>query len=127
MVGLVIAIVLDTAVQLLWKSAVSALPETASLTAAVAAVLHQPVFAAVGVLLACQMANWLKVLDHADLSYAQPITALSYVSVGLLSAAWLGERLGGLQILGIVFIFAGVWFIGRSGHTTPAREQHGTP
>ena len=121
-IGLVVAITLDTAAQLLWKAAVSGLPETTTLSGAVLAALHQPLFLGVGVLLLTQMVNWLKVLDHADLSFAQPITALSYVSVTLLSVLLLGEKIGGLQILGIGFMLVGVWFISRTDPVTRPGE-----
>jgi drug/metabolite transporter (DMT)-like permease len=113
--GLAIAIGLDTAVQLLWKTAVGRLPEGLGLVDTALAAAHQPVFLITGLLLISQTVNWLTVLDHADLSFAQPITALSYVSVLLLSATLLGENIGRLQILGVGCILLGVWFISRSG------------
>ncbi|HLN24244.1 MAG TPA: EamA family transporter [Patescibacteria group bacterium] len=121
-IGLAVAIALDTAVQLLWKTAVSGLPATATLWGTVLAALHQPLFIVVVALLLSQMVNWLKVLDHADLSFAQPITALSYISVTLLSVLLLGEKIGGLQILGIGFMLVGVWFISRTDHVTRPDE-----
>jgi drug/metabolite transporter (DMT)-like permease len=73
-----------------------------------AAVVHDPLpLLVVGVFLV-QLVNWLLVLERADLSYAQPITALSYVSVGLLSAAWFGESLDTAKLIGIGLILIGV-------------------
>lgn len=83
------------------------------------AVLDHPVFLVVALLLACQLFNWLKVLDHADLSYAQPITSLSYVSVGLCSVFLLDEPIDGQMLAGIALILAGVWFISRTDHVSP--------
>ena len=68
------------------------------------------------VLFVVQLTNWLRVLELSDLSYAQPITALSYISVLGFSVAWLGEQLDPLKIAGIVLIMAGVWFISRGPH-----------
>ena len=113
--GLGLAIALDTAVQLVWKCGVSAVPEAATTWQTAQAMLHQPIFFAVAVLMACQYFNWMTVLHHADLSYAHSITSLSYVSVAALSVLYLGEILDPLQILGIGLILAGVWFVGRSG------------
>ena len=91
--GLFLAIALDTALQTIWKRAALALPDNAlsDPLAAALSVLHQPMFMLVGLLIAFQMINWLKVLDDADVSFALPITALSYVSVAALSA--IGEAM----------------------------------
>ena len=69
------------------------------------------------------MINWLKVLELADLSFAQPITALSYVSVCILSTLYLGESIGALKVLGISFVLAGAWFICRTDHATRRDES----
>ncbi len=118
-IGLFTAIALDTAVQLIWKTAAARLPESFTPEAIMAAVIHAPVFIVVAVLIVCQLANWMKVLEIADLSFAQPITALSYVSVCALSAMYLGEPVDPVQALGIALILAGVWFISRTHPTTP--------
>ena len=93
---------LDTVVQLLWK--------------AVATELDLVVLAIVVVLFVAQLFNWLRVLQMSDLSYSQPITSLSYITVLGFSAAWLGEEIHLLKIAGIVLILAGVWFISRGPH-----------
>jgi len=83
----------------------------------VAATDFEPlVIGLVVVLFVAQLTNWLRVLEISDLSYAQPITALSYISVLGFSVAWLGEQLDPLKIAGIVLIMAGVWFISRGPH-----------
>jgi drug/metabolite transporter (DMT)-like permease len=108
LVGLVVAILLDTAGQLLWKLAATRLPASLSPAVLLAAVAHDPLPLIVVGVFVLQLFNWLLVLEHADLSYAQPITALSYVSVGLLSAAWLGEALDAGKLIGIGLILIGV-------------------
>jgi len=83
----------------------------------VAATEFEPlVIGLVVVLFVAQLTNWLRVLELSDLSYAQPITALSYISVLGFSVAWLGEQLDPLKIAGIVLIMAGVWCISRGPH-----------
>ncbi len=123
--GLALAVGLDTVVQVLWKMAAETLPPSSSIETTMTAALNHPIFLLVILLLACQLVNWLKVLDHADLSYAQPITSLSYVSVCLCSAIYLKEPIDPLQLVGIGFILAGVWFISRTSHVTPARRESG--
>jgi drug/metabolite transporter (DMT)-like permease len=122
--GLVAAIVLDTVVQTVWKRAALTLPANAASdpTGAARAVLSQPLFLAVGLLIGLQMVNWLKVLDDADVSYALPITALSYVSVAAVSALWLHEAVTGGRIFGTLLILGGVFLVSRTDHNTlPAR------
>lgn len=117
-VGLAVAIALDTGLQLFWKTGVANIPDTSSITDTVLGVVRDPTFILVIVLMAAQLVNWLKVLDHADLSFAKPFTSLSYVTVAVLSVALLGERIAPLQILGIVVVIAGVWCVGRTRQTT---------
>ena len=123
---LALAVVLDTAVQILWKMAVTQSADPASLAAAAAAAAHEPLFLLVGALFVWQLINWLRVLECSDLSYSQPITSLALVSVFVLSAIFLGERVDTLKVLGIAFVFAGVWFISRTDHDT-AHDTSGAP
>ena len=116
--GLVAAIVLDTLLQVLWKQAALTLPACLSPAAVGAVILHQPLFWLVGVLFVAQMVNWLKVLDIADVSFALPITALSYVSVAAVSALILHEHVTWPRMAGIALILAGVVLVSRSGHKT---------
>ncbi|HVY57916.1 MAG TPA: EamA family transporter [Xanthobacteraceae bacterium] len=111
--GLAFGIALDTAIQLIWKIAVIDIPEASAVDTLVA-VLRQPMVFLLVFLMFCQLVNWLKVLDHADLSFAKPITSLSYVSVAGLSVIWLGEYLHPVQLVGIVVVLAGVWCITRT-------------
>ena len=122
-VGLSLAIVLDTAIQTLWKRASATLPQV-DLTGmrAVGAVAQSafgnPLFYLVALLMAAQMLNWLKTLDHADVSFALPITALSYVSVAAVSALWLSETLTLGRVVGMALILAGVFLVSRTDPKT---------
>jgi len=117
---LALAIILDTAVHILWKLAVLQLPNPGSLSASVEAALRQPLFLLVAILFVWQLINWLRVLESSDLSYSHPITALSLIAVFILSALYLGESVDALKVLGIGFVFAGVWFISRTDHDSSA-------
>src|SRR5262252_9695729 len=122
-VVLILAILIDTALQLVWKTAVLSLPHDGSPWLNVQAILHSPLFIFVIFLMACQFFNWLMVLGNADLSYAQPVTSLSYVSVFCLSVLYLKEGTDLIQIAGIVFVVAGVWFISQTDHVTQSKEH----
>ena len=113
-VGLALAIVLDTCIQLAWKLAAGHTGEGAGTFHGLAAVLLNPWFALAMLAFAAQLWNWLRVLSRADLSFVQPFTALSYISVLGLSALWLHERISGRQGLGVCLILMGVWFISRT-------------
>jgi len=117
-----LAILIDTALQLVWKSAVLSLPNDGSPWLNVQAILQNPLFLFVIFLMACQFFNWLLVLHNADLSFAQPVTSLSYVSVFFLSVLLLKEAADLLQMIGILFVLIGVWFISQTDHVTPSQE-----
>jgi drug/metabolite transporter (DMT)-like permease len=119
---LAIAIALDTIVQLSWKTAVSEIPDIATPWAAVGATLTQPMFLVVVGLLLCQLVNWLQVLGRADLSFAQPLTSLSRVTVCLASVIFLNEKVSLFQFGGIFLVCAGVWFINRSARLPELRD-----
>ncbi len=118
-----LAILIDTALQLVWKSAVLSLPNDGSPWLNVQAILQNPLFLFVIFLMACQFFNWLLVLRNADLSFAQPVTSLSYVSVFFLSVLFLKEAADLLQMTGILFVLVGVWFISQTDHVTPSQER----
>ena len=120
--GLLIAILIDTALQLVWKSAVLTLPHNGSPWLNVHAILQNPRFVFVIFLMGCQFFNWLMILGDADFSYAQPITSLSYVSVFFLSVLYLKEAADIFQIAGIMLVLVGVWFISQTEHLTQAQE-----
>lgn len=116
--GLVLAIVLDTLVQILWKYCVLQVPADAGLPELVLKTASQPLFWLTITLFITQFVNWMTVLAKADLSYAQPITALSYVTVGIVSVLFLHESVTLPKIIGVLMILAGVWFITRTNHDT---------
>jgi drug/metabolite transporter (DMT)-like permease len=122
-VGLFVAILFDTVLQLVWKSAVLSLSSEGSPWLNVQAALHSPLFMFAVLLMPCQFLNWLMVLGNADLSFAQPATALSYVSVFCLSVLFLKEAPDLVQIAGILCVLAGVWFISQTDHVTLAKER----
>jgi drug/metabolite transporter (DMT)-like permease len=114
--GLFAAALSDTLLQLAWKTAVLEAPSgSANL---IASLLVNPLFIGVIALMIFQLINWLFVLANADLSYAKPVASLSYASVPALSALTLNERLDGVGVLGVVFVVAGVWFIGQTEPST---------
>jgi len=115
--GLLLAIILDTFIQITWKTAAGSAPADAGLLAGLGRVLANPWFLAAMLAFAAQLWNWLRVLARADLSYAQPITALSYVTVLGLSVVWLHETISLRQGAGVALILLGVWSISR----TPSR------
>jgi drug/metabolite transporter (DMT)-like permease len=121
-IGLAIAIVLDTVVQLSWKSAAAGISDAATPWATLETAIKQPMFLVVGALLLCQLVNWLQVLSEADLSFAQPLTSLSRVTVCLTSAIFLNETLSPMQFGGILLVCAGVWCITRTGRESPVHE-----
>jgi len=117
-IGLTLAILLDTGLQIFWKVAVADMPDLPTLWQTLNAIARQPAFWCVGLFMIGQSWNWMVVLDHADLSYAHAITSLSYVSVAALSVFYLGETIAAPQLVGIALILLGVWFVGKSGHST---------
>lgn len=110
--GLALAIVLDTAGQMLWKRAAAGLPASLSPRVLWTALLHDPLPLAVLGVFALQLVNWLLVLERAELSYAQPITSLSYVTVVAMSVWLLGERLDPVRLAGVGLVLLGVGLIG---------------
>jgi drug/metabolite transporter (DMT)-like permease len=120
-IGLAVAIALDTGLQLVWKTGIAGLPDTSSAWATLVAITRNPIFILVAVFMGAQLVNWLKVLDHADLSYAKPFTSLSYVTVCVLSVLLLDEHIAPLQIVGIVIVVAGVWCVSQTRRALPAQ------
>ncbi len=122
--GLIAAIVLDTAVQMLWKHIVLAIPSSAGLAQTLLAAASQPAAWILLALFLAQFFCWMIVLAKADLSFIQPITALSFVTVAVCSVFFFHERLGPLRAVGIVLILAGVRFISRTDHRTAPLGGH---
>lgn len=118
LLGLFLAIALDTGVQLCWKGAVLHVPASAPLYKVAILTVQEPLFYAAMIMFVGQFFNWMRVLSKADLSFAQPITALSYFSVCGLSALCLHEVISFLRVLGVACILVGVWFISQTKHST---------
>ena len=116
--GLAAAIVLDTVLQLLWKVAAARLPAGVD-PALFLAVAAEPIFLAVALLLAVQFVNWIYVLEHADLSYAHAVVALSLIGVVVLSAVLLGEPITLLKLCGSALVLAGVLLVGSTPAAAP--------
>lgn len=57
---------------------------------------------------------WLMVLSRVDLSFAYPMTSLSYLLIVLTSWYFLGESVSPLRIVGVITIVAGVSLIAQS-------------
>jgi drug/metabolite transporter (DMT)-like permease len=112
-VGLFLAIALDTATQTLWKIGATDIPEQVSLWDTLDTIADRTVFQIVGILMICKLINWLKLLEVADLSYAKPLTSLSYVTVTIASVVVLNERLHWPQVIGILIVVAGVWLVSK--------------
>lgn len=122
MVGLVLAIVLDAFTHLAWKLAVLGVPGDATVVAITRGALSSPYFYAAMLGFGAQFYNWMRVLKHADLSFAQPLTALGYVAVLAISAHSLHEKISAFKVLGIGLILAGVFFISQTPFRTNRAE-----
>ena len=117
-IGLTLAVILDTAVQICWKSSVLTVPDNFGLLDTLWKTAGVPLFWLTMVLFISQFVNWMTVLEKADLSYAQPITALSYITVAILSSAFLRESITVSKIAGIALILLGVAFVAQTEHQT---------
>jgi drug/metabolite transporter (DMT)-like permease len=125
--ALTMTIAMDTIVQLCWKFAVGQVPDTIGFWQSFVSVLHEPLFHIALLVFILQFFNWMIVLAHADLSYAQPITALSYVTVSAASMVLFHEHLSPLRVFGLAMILIGVWVISRTNlrtaGTVPPRSK----
>lgn len=122
-IGITLAVLLDTAGQTLWKFVATKFPIEASLGSTFQTALREPMVYVLVVIFLCQLIVWLRVLEHADLSYAQPMTSMSYISVCMLSAYFYGEQISVNKILGIACILAGVWLVSRGSYRTTERSE----
>ena len=119
-VGLILAVVLDTILQISWKLAVSGIPDNASMATTAIQAFSGVYFYLAMFIFAAQFFNWMRVLSHADLSFAQPFTALSYITVLALSSHFLHEKIASLKVLGVAMIILGAFLISQTPHrTTP--------
>ncbi len=109
--GLVLAIALDTTVQVFWKASI---PAGGRPLAILTGTLVKPLFIASMFLHVWQLFNWMMVLALADLSFAQPITALSYVTVTASAAIFFHEQVSPREMIGILLVLAGVALVSRT-------------
>ena len=58
--------------------------------------------------------TWLYLLTKLDVSYVQPILALTYVVTPILAILFLGETVPPLRWVGIVIVMAGVFIVARA-------------
>jgi drug/metabolite transporter (DMT)-like permease len=126
--GLAIAVALDAPVQLMWKALMLKYRNPAhmphgDLWHQVRWFSHQTRSWGLLALFACQFFDWIWVLGNADLSFAQPFTALSYVVVSTCAVIFFHEHLSPLRIVGIGAILIGVILVGSSDcRTTELKE-----
>ena len=112
--GIIAAIILDTVIQITWKLAASSAPHDGSFrTLALSALASRYFYVAMG-FFCLQLLNWIKVLALIDLSFAQPMTALIYVSVLTCSSLLLHEKVSLSHTVGILFILGGVFLVSRT-------------
>ena len=112
------AIAMDTAIQLCWKIAAPLLPDEWSIASTVNVILHEPLFIALIVMMLGHLLIWLLVLEQADLTYARSVASLSYVTVCVVSALYLQEKIDLMQWIGIGAVMFGVGFITRTSPVT---------
>lgn len=115
---ILIAVLLGAAAQLLLKAGTNAvghfefhwqhaLPVTLQLAA-------QPAIVAGVSCYGISLIVWIMALSRVPVSVAYPMVALGYLINAFAAWAWLDEPLGMQKLLGIGFIFLGVWLIARS-------------
>lgn len=112
--GLAGTVVADSFGQVFWKRLATALPDSDDPLLLLGAAARHSATWWMAALLLCQLLLWLAVLRRSELSFAQPLTSLSYVGVGLLSWLWLGEVLQPRNVLSVGLILAGVMLVSRS-------------
>jgi drug/metabolite transporter (DMT)-like permease len=126
-VGLLIAVALDVPVQIVWKELMTKFGHPPGPLPAQHGPLpghgfiwfiHQNRLYWLLGLWGLQFLDWIWVLGNADLSFAQPFTALSYVAVSTFAVIRLGEHMSIGRAAGIGLILAGVILIGSSDHKT---------
>jgi drug/metabolite transporter (DMT)-like permease len=107
--GVLVSIVLNTAGQLLFKSARMAQPD-ASL---VGMLFSIQTWTALGVY-ALSALCWLWVLSRVQLSFAYPLLSLTFPVVVGLSAACFGEPVSLIQWIGVGIVVVGVSLLART-------------
>ncbi len=114
--GLTMAIALCSISQLCWKYATTGVPADSTAFHTLLITFTRASFWIAAGLYIWQFFNWMMVLKYADLSFAQPITAGSYVVVGVASWLIFGEALPPHRLVGTGLILAGVILISQSAH-----------
>ncbi|PWB79945.1 MAG: hypothetical protein C3F08_05500 [Candidatus Methylomirabilota bacterium] len=117
--GLAFAVCIDTAVQLVWSKTVTDVQGGATLSTLQGMLAHPLLFLMLA-MYAMQFVNWMIVLSKTDLSFAQPITAGSYILTAAGSIYFLADRVTWLRMAGIALILVGVWLISGTRHHTGA-------
>jgi len=116
--GLILVVVLDTFVQISWKFALSGIPVSASAAATTRQVFSGIFFYLALLALGAQFFSWMHILSKTDLSFALPITALSYLTVLAVSNRALHESVSATKLAGVALILVGVYFITRTSYRT---------
>jgi len=122
-IGLILAVILDTFIQMYWKMAVIGLPEDVSALTTLRGALASRYFYYALFGFALQMVNWMRVLASADLSFAQPFTALGYITVLVFSHHSFHEKFSFVKIVGITLILSGIFLISQTPHNTSHAEE----
>lgn len=119
--GLLLAfLAADTATQMAFKAAADGIGDVPLSLSFVAAVAATPSAWIAVALYGATYVLWMVLLKDRALSLAFPLTALSYVTVPLLSWLVFGEAIGPRTILGIGLILLGVSLIGAEPESEPA-------
>ncbi len=111
---LALAITLNAVANILMKVGMLKQAETRGVIEMARAAAVNPAVLLGLVSFALALAAYLYVLSKVNLSIAYPImTSLGYVIVIVVSWALLNENIAKIQILGFVFIIAGVWMVAK--------------
>jgi drug/metabolite transporter (DMT)-like permease len=111
--AVLVAIVLDTLAELFWKLGVNR-ASSADLVHTLITCATQPFFLLAMFLFIPKYFNWMYVLSKAELSYAIPAIALSYVTVLAVSVFVLHEPITVHKLFGVTLVLAGVWMVSRT-------------
>jgi drug/metabolite transporter (DMT)-like permease len=112
--GLAGAIALDTCAEILWKAGVIKTGADTGFIATLLGAIQQPFFILAMLLYIPKYFNWMYVLAKADLTFAKPITSLSYITVLIFSAIFLREQITVYKVAGLLLILWGVWQVSRT-------------
>jgi drug/metabolite transporter (DMT)-like permease len=96
--------------QILFKLGASQLAERKS-TSFVLGVISNPYVLVACFVYAFATFCWIWVLREVPLSKAYPLAAMSFIIVPFMSWLILGEKLGGLYIIGVTMIVTGIFLI----------------